>query len=592
MKRSWVSLVAVAALAVGFSGCSDSSDGKSASNPNAPLKGVDTVLFEGIATPATDAQKNTLQSSRTITVNGEEQAVSFTTLMATGHADNGEVFGLVKDINDNPIKFEDGSNYICNGTNDGVGSGLDYSSILQKNGKIYMVNQFECQVGAMYKFELDQDKETGALSPKADTLEFISQKDEFGGFVHCAGQTTPWNSHLGSEEYESDARSIEGVNGATGSKYYDETVKFWGGDFSKMSPYFYGWTPEVQIMSDGSANYMKHYAMGRFSHELAYVMPDKKTVYQTDDGANVALFVFVADKAEDLSAGTLYAGKFEQTSAGNAGAFNISWIDLGHATNDEIRDYVANMTVFSDIFETADANANFTCPTGFTSINASAGHECLKVKDGMEKVASRLETRRYAAMKGATTEFRKMEGFTYDEANKKAYLAMSNVARGMADGYSASKNTTKYDDGGNNDLRVPENICGAVYSLSIGADMMATDMMGTVEGMELAEADAYGNTCHADMISQPDNVAMLPGTSILMIGEDTSKHTNNVIWAYDTMTGALTRTLTTPVGAETTSPFWYADINGWGYMTAVTQHPKVDGAKESSVGVIGNIKFK
>ena len=66
-----------------------------------------------------------------------------------------------------------------------------------------MVAQFECQVGAMYGFELEQDSTTGELSVKEGTMQYISQKDGFGGWVHCAGMTTPWNSHLGSEEYES-----------------------------------------------------------------------------------------------------------------------------------------------------------------------------------------------------------------------------------------------------------------------------------------------------------------------------------------------------------------------------------------------------
>ena len=117
------------------------------------------------------------------------------------------------------------------------------------------------------------------LSAKPGTLEFVSQKDEFGGFVHCAGQATPWNSHLGSEEYETDARMVEetaGADGKTGDIYYDETAKFFGGDATKLSPYFYGWSPEVKIGADGKAVYAKHYAMGRFSHELSFVMPDKK----------------------------------------------------------------------------------------------------------------------------------------------------------------------------------------------------------------------------------------------------------------------------------------------------------------------------
>ena len=46
--------------------------------------------------------------------------------------------------------------------------------------------------------------------------------------------------------------------------------------------------------------------------------------------------MFVADRKRDLSAGTLYVGKWTQTSGEGAGAGDISWIKLGHATSDEI----------------------------------------------------------------------------------------------------------------------------------------------------------------------------------------------------------------------------------------------------------------
>jgi hypothetical protein len=44
-------------------------------------------------------------------------------------------------------------------------------------------------------------------------------------------------------------------------------------------------------------------------------MPDNKTVYITDDGRSKALNVFVMDKANDLSSGTMWVAKFTQTSA-------------------------------------------------------------------------------------------------------------------------------------------------------------------------------------------------------------------------------------------------------------------------------------
>ncbi|MCH9741494.1 MAG: PhoX family protein [Epsilonproteobacteria bacterium] len=600
-----IALSAITILAIGLTGCGSDENSRSvATNPQETLTGIDSIAFEEIATATAPTEKAKLLTTKKVTINGTEQSIDFTSIMATGDKDNNETFGLVKDMNDNVIKFEDGSPYICNGTNGGVGSGLDFSSILQKNGKLYMVNQFECQIGAMYMFELNQDATTGALSPKKDTLQFISQKEEFGGFVHCAGQATPWNSHLGSEEYETDARFVEeetnATTGLTGSKYYDETAKFFGGDITKLNPYYYGWTPEVRVKADGTPDYSKHYAMGRFSHELSYVMPDKKTVYMSDDGTNVGLFMFVADKAEDLSAGTLYVAKVTQNHGRDGGDFSLSWIDLGHADNAEVRAIVALKPNFSTFFESATVNADNSCPTGFSSINTTAGHECLKLKAGVdENIVSRVETRRYAALKGATTEFRKEEGITFNPATNKLYVAMSAIERGMEDNKKGGDANDKYDKGGNNDIKVEYNYCGAIYELDVAndtnikSDYVATNMKGILTGNMIAE-DANGNKCDLNGISNPDNVTMLPGTNLLTIGEDTSKHENNIIWTYDLDSGKLSRILSTPVGAETTSPFWYTNVNGFGYMTAVTQHPDTTSADkgESSVGVLGPIKFK
>ena len=595
--KKYLSIVTAAALAVTFNACGSDND-----------KEVKTtkVAFSPITTPTTDSQKKSVRTSSSVSVDGQSQNLFFTKLMATNTLNNNETFGLVKDFQDLPISFEDGAPYICNGTNSGVGSGLDYTSILQKNSKLYMVSQFECQVGAMYKAELEQDAKTGKLSVKDDSLEFISQKAGFGGFVHCAGQRTPWESHLGSEEYETDARFVENsadAAGLTGNKYYDETSKYWGGDATKMSPYYYGWTPEVTIASNGKAVYTKHYSMGRMSHELSFVMPDKKTVYQSDDGTNVGFFMYKADKSENLSAGTLYAAKWKQTSSANGGSADISWIKLGHATDSEIKailDPDGNVNtndapLFSDIFTTAEVGSAGTCPTGFNAINTSVGFECLSLKSGMEQTAAFLETRRYASYMGATTEFRKEEGITYSPQHNKLYVAMSAIAYGMEDNKKKGSAETKYDVGGHNDIKLPYNACGGVYALDLNDKYEATNMSAIITGESITE-DADGNRCNLNKLSNPDNVTMLEGTDLLFIGEDTSSHINNVIWSFNLETKELLRVLTTPLDAETTSPFWYKNINGFSYMTAVTQHPMEDVAdaspdsKESFIGVLGPIK--
>ncbi|WKE66550.1 DUF839 domain-containing protein [Gallaecimonas kandeliae] len=623
--NNWKFAPVALAVLLGMTACNDSNNSSSADNTDpapAPPPAYTNVSFSGVEVPTSEADKLVVRAIAQANINGVDQQVGYQPLMATGHQDpvTKEVFGLVKDKNDAPIHFEDGSNYLCNGTNAGEGSGLDNTSILQKNGKIYMVSQFECAVGAMYATELKQS-ETGALTPVEGTLQFISQKDQFGGWVHCAGMTTPWESHLSSEEYEPDARYVEehrdANTGLTGDSYFDETAKYWG-DATKANPYYYGWTPEVTIGSDGKANYTKHYAMGRMSHELSYVMPDERTVYLSDDGANVGFFMFVADKAGDLSAGTLYGAKWHQRSAENGGVADLEWISLGHSDDASVREWVAKDLKFSDIFDTKAGtdlgDGSFDCGPGFQSINASAGQECLALKDinedgkvdaADELIASRLETRRWAALQGATTEFRKEEGITFNAHDGKLYVAMSEITRGMEDFAKNGKASSAYDKGGYNDMKLNAVRCGGVYELNvgknadIGSDFVAKDMSGMLMGrsMDYSGTAFEGNSCDLDGLASPDNLTYLPESNSLVIGEDTGYHQNNMIWSYDLKTKSLTRLLTVPLDAETTSAFWHKDVGGFGYLVAVSQHPLVDqqadeAAKQSEVGYLGPFRFK
>ena len=171
---------------------------------------------------------------------------------------------------------------------------------------------------------------------------------------------------------------------------------------------------------------------------------------------------------------------------------------------------------FSDIFETADLTADGTCPTGFPSSNAEGRAECLKVKPGMEMLASRLETRRYASMLGATTEFRKEEGIALDPANEDP---LRRHVRGQQR-HGGQGQGRKYDKGGRNDIRVAANPCGAVYELplgtdaAIGSDYVANSTKALVAGKptKYAESSPYaGNTCDVDGIANPDNITFMAG---------------------------------------------------------------------------------
>ncbi|KXG44352.1 alkaline phosphatase PhoX [Tepidibacillus decaturensis] len=238
---------------------------------------------------------------------------------------------------------------------------------------------------------IDQNRTTGEL--KVVDLKKVDFSKVDGLWIPCNGSVTPWNTHLSSEEYDADARAYEADQNKT---FVGSFTKNYFQDENKVgNPYAYGYIPEVVVRPDNSTTVVKHYSMGRFSHELGKVAPDGKTVFFGDDGTNTMLFMYVADNAQDLSAGTLYAAKWIQTSDQNGGVANLKWIKLGHATDEEIKSYIDKGIKFSDIFETADQDTE-----GFSKIKTypSGNVEWLKVKPGMEKAAAFLESRRYGAM--------------------------------------------------------------------------------------------------------------------------------------------------------------------------------------------------
>jgi hypothetical protein len=65
----------------------------------------------------------------------------------------------------------------------------------------------------------------------------------------------------------------------------------------------------------------------------------------------------------------------------------------------------------------------------------------------------------------------------------------------------------------------------------------------------------------------------MSGYNTLVIGEDTGLHQNDVLWSYNIEKKELIRLQTTPYGSETTSPYFFPDVNGFAYVMSVVQHP-------------------
>jgi uncharacterized protein len=530
-----------------------------------------TLEFSPVTTPTEDSAKRQVIVSPSVKIDGTEHALKWNVIARSGQKIGDGIFGGLVDQGGSALFDKKGAPL--------VSDAADFTSILPVGGKLYSITHFEARPAAMYLSELSQAADGTLTAVSTRSIDF----SELGGLWNpCAGSVTPWNTHLGSEEYPPDARSIENADsyadldgeGLSMAKYFgvDTALAPLAAFKSVFQPYKYGFPVEIAINDKGEPKVTKHYAMGRVAVELALVMPDKKTAYISDDGTNTGLYRFVADKEGDLSAGQLFAAKWEQTNAEGAGAANISWVDLGHGTDAEIAAAQKFGVTFSDIFDVAKFKDDGSCPEGFLSSNAEGRSECLKVKKGMEIYASRLETRRYASMLGATTEFRKMEGLTHDAEGKRLFVAMSEVSNGMED----SVKDGKFDKGGRNDIQLSKNACGAVYELPYDANYIVTGAAGFIAGKptEYKDGPFAGQTCDVDGIANPDNLSFIPGHGTLLIGEDTGTgHQNDASWAVNVATKAMTRITTTPYGAENTSLDWYADINGYAYLMTVVQHP-------------------
>lgn len=484
----------------------------------------------------------------------------------------------------------------------------DANSLMKQGDAIFLVTHFEYDTQApnidpakppvdlygklpmvMNLATLTQNRHTGKLT--ATGLRNIDMSGVDGLWIPCAGELTPWNTHIGGEEYEPDARTFEtkpiaamnlflGTPGATAAQ---------GG----ANAYRYGLATEVKVDRRGKTEVEKHYALGRLSNELAHVMPDGRTVYKGDDGRDTMFAMFVADRRGDLSSGTLYGAKLMQLDGANGGAFNVRWIRLGHGSDAEIKALVEGGIKFSDIFEVASKASYAANPSafpGFRPVYTYTGSggvtqlEYLKVKPGMEKAAAFLETRRYAAYMGATTEFTKMEGATSNRSDKKLYLAMSYAEKAMLDGQNGDR---PQDDihliGDPKDLT-----CGIVYQADLRGGMsdtagmpirshwVASDMKALVAGAKKpAGQTAYGiyDKCDTDKMANPDNLKYSEGARTLFIGEDSGNHLNNFLWAYNVDSGKLTRIASNRAGAEWTGLQAVDNLNGFAYIMSNVQHP-------------------
>ncbi|WP_075794283.1 PhoX family protein [Massilia putida] len=585
----------VAAL---MAGCGGSDNDTPTATAPAPAVTLASVSFGSMAAPslAAAAAMATTSVGSTMTVNFSDSSkldfkLSYQPFFITGdmvpNGSGGTILaGGYYDINNKPIV----DTTVAGKERQFFSDSPDGTSLLTvpnanvagvKGNPVFAVVQFEYTTWAqdgktdMYGklpspiavLTLDQDKTTGKLT--LVKYHNVDTSGVNGLWITCGASLSPWGTHLSSEEYEPNAYLA-----ATDAQFKAFSKNLYG-DETKANPYNYGHLPEVTVNTDGTASIKKHYCLGRISHELVQVVPDNRTVIMGDDATNSGYFVFVADKEKDLSAGTLYVAKvgsgFSLDPA--APAAPLTWIKLGAATSAEIRSLAASLKP-ADIM---DVKTTDPADASYTKVAANGRIEWLKLKPGMEKAAAFLETHRYAALVGASMGFTKMEGTTVNIKDKIAYSALQNCQSSMVAGNALNV--------AGNGISIPKAlVAGAVMMLNlkggqkdtagnaINSEWMPFDTKALLVGEDTA-ADALGNTANPDKVANPDNLKFSEKMRTLFIGEDSSQHVNNYLWAYNVDTKQLSRLLSVPAGGESTGLHAVDDVNGWTYIMSNFQHP-------------------
>ncbi len=416
---------------------------------------------------------------------------------------------------------------------------------------------------------LDQDQATGKLS--LVKYHNVDTSKVHGLWITCGASLSPWNTHLSSEEYEPDAFDTGDTKAGKQLRAFSKNLY---GDENRANPYLYGHMPEVIVHPDGTGTIKKHYCLGRISHELIEVMPDQRTALMGDDATNGGLFMFVADRAKDLSSGNLYVAKvgagFNVDPNGPAAA--LSWIHLGHATSAEV-EQMAKKYKPQDIMEVRTEDPN---DASFSKIFMNGKANWVKLKPGMEKAAAFLETHRYAALKGGSMGFSKMEGTTVNIKDKVAYSALAYIQDSMVKGGKGwyEGNGIALDkalkSGGILQLPMVGRQKDSAGKM-IESSWVPVSAQALLVGEDIAP-DELGNTSHPNKIGNPDNIKFSEKLRTLFIGEDSGRHVNNFLWAYNIDTRELSRILSVPAGAEATGLHAVDEINGWTYILSNFQH--------------------
>ena len=187
----------------------------------AKVQGGDRVSFTPVPVPASDAEKRMVRFTDRMELNGTEVALAgYQTLLRSGDSYGNAVFGRAVARDGTPLPDYAGSDLPG-----GISTSPDHTTLHRTGaGELYLITQFEEELGTMYVASLAGDAVSGTLVVTG--LKPVDLSATYGGFDFCAGMATPWGSHLAGEERDLDARRFETEGGVDAD--FDKYLAYFG----------------------------------------------------------------------------------------------------------------------------------------------------------------------------------------------------------------------------------------------------------------------------------------------------------------------------------------------------------------------------
>lgn len=266
----------------------------------------------------------------------------------------------------------------------------------------------------------------------------------------------------------------------------------------------------------------------------------------------------------------------------------MSWIKMGSASNSELVAKSKEIK-FLDMFDYIPAARN--CRLTFVSIKSNL--ECLDVKDG-NPWAAFFETRRFAALKGASIEFANARGLVFDKNTNKLFMSINRISR--------RDRIMLVDDveGSSNDIKVPAADCGVLYEMTVQESKDTEFDVKTFQTAYRGTGNfgvSEANKCNVEEPSNPSDLASIPGHGQLLVAEDSCSvsslggevscgHEHNALWAMDSFVPKgrkkqereKTRILTAPSMSSVESMVWYPKLKDMSAITAALNQVYQEGS--------------